>query len=344
VRRSVAHGTHYADITGETAWVDLMRAKYDAAARASGALIVPMCGLDSMPSDLGALFAVEAARRAHGSAASIESVITYTILKGGVSGGTIASGRAMNGRPELIAASRDPFCLAPAGPPPPHTLLVPLPDSTWPTWVPEVAQWATHGIMAALNTRVVRRSAALWAGVGRPYAGAGARFAHGEYALVRGWFAALLTKLAGVLLGALLFRPWFFPCVARWLPRPGEGPSDAAIERNWFVYLVKATVAPPVGSGGGRATVWARVGGGDPGYGETAKMLAEAGVLLAGRADEVAALPGKAVFAGGFLTPATAFGGALTQRLHERGITFEVVAEADVRAAAARGWASANRQ
>ena len=76
-------------------------------------------------------------------------------------------------------------------------LLRPLPDSTWPTWVPEARQWATHGIMAALNTRVVRRSAALWAGAGRPYAAAGTPFAHGEYAVVRTWFAALLTKVVG---------------------------------------------------------------------------------------------------------------------------------------------------
>ena len=335
----VAAGTHYADITGETAWVEQMKGRYEAAAKASGALIVPMCGLDSMPSDLGALFAVEAARAAHGAGASVTSVVTYTILKGGASGGTIASGRAMGARPELVAAARDPLCLAPAGAAP---LLRPLPDSTWPTWVPEARQWATHGIMAALNTRVVRRSAALWAGAGRPYAAAGTPFAHGEYAVVRTWFAALLTKVVGVLLGALLFRPWFFPAVARWLPAPGEGPSDAQIARNWFVYLVKATVAPGGGGGGGGggapAHVWARIQGGDPGYGETAKMLAEAGVLLASPAGALAALPGKAVFGGGFLTPATAFGGALTQRLHERGITFEVVAEADVAEAAARGW------
>jgi short subunit dehydrogenase-like uncharacterized protein len=185
---------------------------------------------------------------------------------------------------------------------------------------------------------VVRRSAALWAGAGRPYSAAGAPFAHGEYALVRGWFGALLTKVLGVLLGALLFRPWFFPCVARWLPKPGEGPSDAQISRNWFVYLIRASVAPPAGGGGGRVAVWARVAGGDPGYGETAKMLAEAGVLLAGSAGAVAALPGKAVFGGGFLTPATAFGGALTERLHAQGITFEEVLEKDVEAAAGRGW------
>ena len=322
----VAEGTHYADITGETAWVAAMEAKYGAAAKAKGVLVVPMCGLDSMPSDLGALFAVRAARAALGARASVTSLVTYTILRGGVSGGTIASGRAMAARPELAAASRSPLLLAPPGAP-----VTPLPDSCWPTWVPAAGQWATHGIMAALNTRVVRRSAGLWAAAGSPYAAPGARFAHGEYALARGWWGALAAKLAGLVLGALLFRPWFFPLVAGSLPKPGQGPSDAAIAKNWFVYLVCATCA-----GGER--FWARVAGGDPGYGETAKMLAEAGVLLAGAGPGGAGLPAAGFGGGGFLTPATAFGEVLSTRLHETGLTFHVVPEAAVAAAAKRGW------
>ena len=69
------------------------------------------------------------------------------------------------------------------------------------------------------------------------------------------------------------------------------------------------------GEGGGVKVV-TEVKGGDPGYGETAKMLAESGLCLAH--DQ---LPPRA----GQLTPAAAMGDALLERLRRNGISFEVV-------------------
>jgi short subunit dehydrogenase-like uncharacterized protein len=70
-----------------------------------------------------------------------------------------------------------------------------------------------------------------------------------------------------------------------------------------------------VGEGGGKRVV-AQVKGGDPGYGETAKMLAESALCLAH--DD---LPERA----GQLTPAVAMGDALIDRLQRAGIKFEVL-------------------
>jgi saccharopine dehydrogenase (NAD+, L-glutamate forming) len=56
----------------------------------------------------------------------------------------------------------------------------------------------------------------------------------------------------------------------------------------------------------------------DPGYGSTAKMLAQAGICLAQD------ITGESV-AGGFLTPATAMGDALIARLSAHaGVKFEI--------------------
>ena len=73
-----------------------------------------------------------------------------------------------------------------------------------------------------------------------------------------------------------------------------------------------------VGEAGGRRVV-VDVKGGDPGYGETAKMLAESGLALA-----YDNLPPRA----GQLTPVAAMGDALLERLQRAGIRFEVVESA----------------
>jgi short subunit dehydrogenase-like uncharacterized protein len=57
------------------------------------------------------------------------------------------------------------------------------------------------------------------------------------------------------------------------------------------------------------------VTGGDPGYGETSKMLAESALCLAH--DELPARTGQ-------LTPAVAMGQALIDRLQRAGIEFRV--------------------
>jgi len=84
------------------------------------------------------------------------------------------------------------------------------------------------------------------------------------------------------------------------LPRIGAG--------SWFTVTF-------VGKGGGQRVV-TRVSGGDPGYDETAKMLAEAALCLV--LDE---LPDTA----GQVTTAQAMGDALLDRLQKASIAFDVI-------------------
>jgi short subunit dehydrogenase-like uncharacterized protein len=92
------------------------------------------------------------------------------------------------------------------------------------------------------------------------------------------------------------------------LKDPGDGPSPEQREKGWFRVRL-------VGQGGGKRVV-TEVSGGDPGYGETSKMLAESALCLAH--DE---LPERA----GQLTPAVAMGDALRARLQAAGIAFSVL-------------------
>jgi len=96
------------------------------------------------------------------------------------------------------------------------------------------------------------------------------------------------------------------------LKSSGEGPSEEQRAKAWFKVRM-------VGESEGRRVV-TEVRGGDPGYGETSKMLAESALCLAG--DE---LPDRS----GQLTPAVAMGEALIGRLQRAGIEFRVLEGSD---------------
>ena len=163
VAACVAHGTHYVDITGETPWARGLIDHHHAQAAKKGARIIPFCGFDSVPSDLGAWLVAQALRLQHGEACV--SVKACFSLKGGVNGGTLASMfNAMNtGQTKLLA---DPFLLNPEGRRPqdasPHA------DPVSAHRDADFNAWVGPFFMGPINTRVVRRSAALLSGRGKP--------------------------------------------------------------------------------------------------------------------------------------------------------------------------------
>ena len=99
----------------------------------------------------------------------------------------------------------------------------------------------------------------------------------------------------------------------RFLPKPGEGPSPELVENGFFNIEIFAKGSTPAEDL--RASV---KGKRDPGYGATARMLAESAVCLA--QDEL-------TVGGGFWTPASAMGDQLLKRLPDNAdVTFELVA------------------
>jgi short subunit dehydrogenase-like uncharacterized protein len=297
-------GTSYCDLTGETDWVRAMIDAHHARAVETGARIVPSCGFDSIPSDLGVLvlgehFAGRGQRLA-------EARLRVLSIRGGASGGTIASGMAMAERmrdPSVRRLLADPYSLNPAGErsgPDRRERLRPQRD-------PATGRWLAPFIMAAANTRVVRRSNALlsfpW---GRDFryeevrdTGAGWKGLAGALSLsagLLGFFVALSTTPTRAL-------------VSRFLPSSGEGPDLHAREHGRFRVAIDG-----VADDGSRARVLVSADR-DPGYGATSIMLGQSALCLAEDT-----LPLRT----GFLTPATAMGAILVDRLRKANIRFEL--------------------
>jgi short subunit dehydrogenase-like uncharacterized protein len=134
--------------------------RHHAEAEAAGVLIVNSCGFDSVPSDLGALFTVQAARNMYPEA-TITNVDAAVSGQGGVSGGTVASilNLLESSTSAQLKESMDPFYLNPQ----PHTNKATAHDGDMmlPAWNQSINAYLAPYIMAPGNVRCVRRSAAL---------------------------------------------------------------------------------------------------------------------------------------------------------------------------------------
>ncbi|MEV6762709.1 saccharopine dehydrogenase NADP-binding domain-containing protein [Streptomyces sp. NPDC051105] len=283
-------GADYLDLCGEPEFVDLTYVRHDARARETGARLVHACGFDSVPHDLGAYFTVR--QLPEGVPLTVDGFVTADAT---FSGGTFASVLDQFARPrQMIAAARDRArheprlmsrrATAPAGPP---------------RFATEIGAWALP--LPTIDAQIVRRSAKALDRYGPDF-----RYRH--YAAVK----QLPVALGGVAAVGAVAAAAQLPPARRWLSdrlRPGEGPSAEKRARSWFRVRF-------VGEGGGRR-VFTEVSGGDPGYGETAKMFAEAALSLA--YDDLPATAGQ-------VTTAQAMGDALTERLRAAGIGFRVAA------------------
>ena len=298
-------GTDYCDLTGEPHWVREMIDAHQARAAETGARIVPSCGFDSIPSDLGVLLLHEQLAARGGRLA--EAHYRVRRMKGGASGGTIASGLHMAERmsdPQVRRVLDDPYSLNPEGAPG----VAGQEDWLRPRRDAETGRWLAPFFMAAVNTRVVRRSNAL---LGYAY---GREFRYDEAVDVgrglAGMARAAATSAGMALSGAVAFAP-VRKLAQRFLPAPGEGPSREERESGSFDIELLG-----VGTAGER--VRARVGATqDPGYGATSWMLGESALCLAEDA-----LPER----GGLLTPASCMGMKLVERLRAAGMTFQAEA------------------
>jgi short subunit dehydrogenase-like uncharacterized protein len=303
-------GTHYADLTGEVLFIRDVIERCDAVAKRSGARIVHSCGFDSIPSDLGVQVLSERVR-ADGEGELEDTTFVLTAMKGGVSGGTLASLKGqideLRRDPQKRKVVADPYSLSPARDKEPE--VDDARDVHGPVRDDDLGGWMAPFVMASFNTRIVRRSNALqdWS--------YGRRFRYRELmGTGRGPLGA--AKAAGVIAGlgvavTGLALPPTRALLDRVLPSPGEGPSEKTRTSGYFEIEVHTRT-----STGARYV--AHVGAkGDPGYGATAVMLGESALSLALDGDRLPVVAGV-------LTPATAMNGALTDRLRAAGFTFDV--------------------
>jgi short subunit dehydrogenase-like uncharacterized protein len=296
---AVAHRTDYVDITGETPWVASLIARFHERAQADGTRIVPFCGFDSIPSDLGAWSLVQHVRAAHG--VGVRSITASFSMRGGVNGGTMASALNMGetGQSRQIG---DPRLLQPK-----DTARVAAPDRKTVTWDAARGRWLMPFFMAPINSRVVGRSATIWAAAGQPY---GEGFTYHEAMETRSRVGAWAMTLGMGAADQLLRTPAGRRVVAAVVPAPGQGPSEAAMDGGFF----RARLTAEREDGG---QSWLVLGDqGDPGNRATVKMLCESALTLLGDRD---ALPPHA----GVLTPATALGAPLLDRLIRAGMRWD---------------------
>lgn len=304
------HGTDYCDITGEVQWIRRMIDMYGDEAVASGARIINCCGFDSLPSDLGCLYLQHEMQERHGTHCR---EIRFLLRKasGAFSGGTVAS--LMNLMQEA-RADRDvrrllanPYALNPDG----EQSGPDGPDQRGPAFDKSLQSWTAPFVMAAINTRIVRRSNAL---LDYEY---GEDFRYSEAVLCgRGIAGLAIASATSAALGGLFVASAAAPTRALlekfFLPKPGEGPSATARHRGFFDILL---VGKPHNDAA--SDLHAQVcGDRDPGYGATSRMLGEAALCLA--QDDIDA-------GGGFWTPASSMGFALIDRLErDAGVTFRI--------------------
>jgi len=289
VAACAAAGTDYADLTGEPEFVDRMWIEHHAEAERTGARLVHCCGFDSIPHDLGAYFTVQ--QLPEGAPLTLNG---YVKSNARFSGGTYHS--AING----FARARQTLRAAKE-----RRRLEPWPSDRRVRSAPSrirrderLGGWTVP--LPTIDGTVIRRSAAALDRYGPD-------FAYGHN-LVAKHLATVAGLGAGVGTAGLLAQ---LPPARKLLLKakaPGEGPSAAERQRSWFKIVF-------VGEGGGQQVV-TEVSGGDPGYTETSKMLAESGLCLA--FDDLPKTSGQ-------VTTAVAMGDALLSRLQDAGIAFRVL-------------------
>ncbi|WP_433169431.1 saccharopine dehydrogenase family protein [Kribbella sp. CA-247076] len=277
-------GTDYLDLTGEPEFVDRMYVRYHERAVQTGARLIHACGFDSIPYDLGVQFTVEQLPE------RVPIRIDGLVRAGGrPSGGTFQTFITALSRPKQnLEAHRA------------RRRLEPRPEGRSAKAVPgrlhrQQGFWAVP--LPTVDPQIVAYSA-------RRLDRYGPDFRYSHYAAVRR-LPMVAGGIGGVaLLAAAVQVP---PARTALLKRlaSGEGPSPERRARSWFNVRF-------VGRGGGRQVI-TEVAGGDPGYDETAKMLAESALCLA--LDDLPETAGQT-------TTAAAMGPALRERLVSAGLTF----------------------
>ena len=305
VEACAAEGTHYCDLTGEPQWMASIFERVSPLAEETGARLIHCCGFDSIPSDLGVFVAQQRMMNQHGLFATKVSG-RMGKSKGAVSGGTVASmllavEQAVSD-PIARKVLSDPYGLYPSELSPGSD----GPDQRGVRWDDRFESWTGPFVMAAINSKVVRRSNALASLV------YGADFSYDESLLVDNRRSGLLMA-GGMSIGmTALAIPPLRRLISKRLPQPGEGPSVSERENGFFEFFVHAH-HPTDSEKDVRICV---KGKRDPGYGATSRMLAQAGLSLAFDDLDVE---------GGIWTPASALGNHLVNRLADVDIIFEDV-------------------
>lgn len=312
VESCIRNKTNYVDLTGENIWLKRIIDQYHSEAERQGVKIICSCGVEAAAPDISVLLLAEYMRKAHNrrlaSATTVVQVAegmrqAFMSLDGGFSGGTWSSLMNMFKKEAWsdIVALQSPTYLCEG-----KTEYSDSYDSFVPGYVKELKTWTAPSLLGVADRRTVHRSALLL-----EYDPAG--FKYNEHIQVPNIFTAIILSFFTMLLGLMLMVPIFHPLVRALGNKPRHGPSvQTQLRGCWKMLTVGKSheddgVAPK--------TAFAIVGdaGRDPGYWSTARIVLEAGLVMALEENTLSDMAGV-------ITPA-ALGMPYVERLRQAGYT-----------------------
>jgi len=337
VRACARNGVHYVDLTGETVWIREIIEKYHYAATKTGAIIVPSCGLDSIPADLSA-FLGNKTLKLYGQFDVGLSTTAYK-MRGYISGGTWSTAITIleDVPKEKRQDSRVDYALSPVigGTRPQFRLFYDL-------HIPgERPTLGSFFFMQPTNRSLVQRTFGLLElqaleENNRSHSSTslaqkeryGPTFAYDEFFVMRSKTSSFFLTVSFVIGLALMAYVAPFRWIVKFITKSGSGPSDEDLQKGFFsaTNLTVSTSTPPINV----KTVIK--GNGDPGYLLSSIMVSESALSLllpppskttsnSASAASTSFPEGLPALArkGGILTPVTAFGDMLVTRLEETG-------------------------
>ncbi len=287
VESCAKNGVHYLDITGEINFIQEMIKKHEQVAIDNGASIIPFCGFDSVPSDLGVYLIKKKINKKYKEKIKFAHIIYQ--LKGGINGGTIASAFE-----SLSTISQEDMLNL-------H-YLTPMDHAFYPPLESKVRKdmdgvHVAPFFMEPINNKVIYRTKNLC-----NHEGYAKNFLYLESMKTTASFSFLSSQIVQKSLGFfdLLKKTSTTSRLMRaFLPKPGEGPKESQIKNGFF----KAQV---IGiSESGRTQELYILGQGDPGNISTANLiLLSLECLLKSKNPPV-----------GFHTPVSCFGDSIEKNL-----------------------------
>jgi len=325
VAACVKTGTHYVDSTGESPFVRNIIKKYHKEAREKNVIVVPQCGFDSVPSELGTKMVVDFLRKEY-NLATKSAKLTVSKMRGSASGGTLASVIGIIESKDGSSGLTDQNQLVPeevVSRVAPARISMPTVFYDY-----DFKHWQTYFFMSSSNEKMVKRSHGL--AIEADGVGYGPEFQYSESLSTPGFFSAVIATLGmGIGGAALAVGPLRRFLQNNVLPAPGTGPSDESIQKAHFTIEVIGESALPENVPGeeeeasktGTIKAHAVIKGGDPGYSETCRYLVEGALCLVQNEDRIR---NENKISGGVLTPGFAFGQVLVDRLRNQNVHLTV--------------------
>lgn len=338
VRACAINGIHYLDLTGETHWIKEIIDRYDYIATKTGAIIVPSCGLESIPSDLSA-FLGNKTLKSHG-AYDVGLSTTAIAVSGGIPDGTWNTIMTLyeDVPKHQQRESMVDYALSPVvGRIRPRFQLfyhfsIPgeRPTAGWFLPMQPINRALVQRTFGLLELQALdesnRSNTPMRLATKERY---GPTFAYDEFLAMRsktwGFFLMMSCVVGMALMTYITPIRWV---VQKLIPKLASRPSDEDLQKGFLTAknLTISTSTPPI-----RVKTVIK-GNGDPGFLLSSIMISESALsLLLPPPSETASYLVKFVSTslpaglpalvrrGGVLTPATAFGDVLVTRLEETG-------------------------